>query len=315
MRSFSKNHTRKKGLIFGVLTPSYTTVGNSCVCTLLLAFLLTRPIRRLRWATQQIAAGKLDMRANWGRDPKKGLLSGHDDINGLIHDFNHMAARLQTLVAAQHMLLRDVSHEVRSPLTRLGVALELARQNYPYEMHHHLDRIARESDRINALVGELLTLSFMESMESITQPMLVSLNELLGKVVRDACYEAQTSRRIVANISTPICHVLGDMTLLRRALENILRNAIHYSPEGEVVDVGLVMNAHEGRQMALIQVKDNGRGVPPEELESILLPFYRVDKSRNLFTGGFGVGLSIAARTVDLHCGVIAAWVRRRSLP
>jgi two-component system, OmpR family, sensor histidine kinase CpxA len=297
----------QRGEIFGVLTPSYTTIGISGVCTFFLAFLLTRPIRRLRWAAREIAAGKLETRVDWGARSKSGVIGRHDEINGLVHDFNYMADRLQGLVAAQHLLLRDVSHELRSPLARLSVALELVREKSHENMRRDLDRIEREAARINELVAELLYLSFMETLENVTQPTVASLSEMLEDLILDATYEAQkTDRKISSSISRD-CFVCGDPALIRRAIENVIRNAIHYSPRGGVVGVSLTTEQRGQGSFTIIQVVDDGPGVPEDELDSILLPFYRVDKSRNLSTGGFGIGLSIAARAIRLHSGAISA--------
>jgi two-component system sensor histidine kinase CpxA len=299
------------GQIFGVLTPSYTTVGVSAVCTLLLAFLLTRPIRRLRWASQQIASGKLDTRVDWGRRSKDGVIGRHDEINGLVHDFNYMAERLQKLVASQYLLLRDVSHELRSPLARLSVALELAREKSNESMGKDLNRIEREAARINSLIGELLSLSYMETIESIPNPVMLSLTELLQELVADATYEAQKSDRSIRSSIASSCTLCGDPALILRALENVVRNAIHYSPKGSEVSVTLSKIEREGKHFAVVEISDEGPGVPEDELDSILLPFYRVDKSRDRFTGGSGIGLSITARAIRLHSGEIKA--RNRS--
>jgi two-component system, OmpR family, sensor histidine kinase CpxA len=295
------------GQIFGVLTPSYTTVGVSAVCTLLLAFLLTRPIRRLRWAAQQIASGKLDTRVDWGQRSKGGVIGRHDEINGLVHDFNYMAERLQKLVASQHLLLRDVSHELRSPLARLGVALELAREKSNERMEKDLNRIEHEAARINSMIGELLSLSYMETVESVPNPVMLSLTELLRELVVDATYEAQKSDRSIRSSIAPSCTLCGEPALILRALENVVRNAIHYSPKGGEVSVTLSQIEREGERFAVVEVSDQGPGVPEDELDSIFLPFYRVDKSRDRFTGGSGIGLSIAVRAIRLHSGEIKA--------
>ena len=192
------------------------------------------------------------------------MIGRHDEINGLVHDFNHMADRLQRLVGAQRLLLRDVSHELRSPLARLSIALELVRARSNEDVRRDLDRMERESARINDLVAELLSLSLMETLENVTKPMVVPLSELLEDLIFDATYEAQNANRKIRSSIARDCFVCGDPALIRRAIENVIRN-------------------------------------------SILLPFYRVDKSRNLLTGGFGIGLSIAARAIRLHSGAISA--------
>ena len=295
------------GKILGVLTPSYTTVGISGVCTFFLALLLTRPIRRLRWAAREIASGKLETRVDWGSRSKSSVIGRHDEINGLVHDFNHMADRLQRLVGAQRLLLRDVSHELRSPLARLSIALELVRARSNEDVRRDLDRMERESARINDLVAELLSLSLMETLENVTKPMVVPLSELLEDLIFDATYEAQNANRKIRSSIARDCFVCGDPALIRRAIENVIRNAIHYSPTGGVVTVSLTSEQRAEGAFSVIQVVDEGPGVPEDELDSILLPFYRVDKSRNLLTGGFGIGLSIAARAIRLHSGAISA--------
>jgi two-component system sensor histidine kinase CpxA len=293
----------QRGMVFGVLTPGYTTIAMSVVFTLFLAYILTQPLRRLRFATQQIASGKFDTRVSWARDPKSGNPHRYDEINGLIYDFNQMAERLQTLMSAQHLLLRDVSHELRSPLTRLQVALELARQHAHDGMSVHLDRIRREADYINGLVAELLSLSFMESMNIISHPDMVSLSDLTVRLVQDAVYEAENSQRSIESSIEDDCFVMGDAVLLRRAIENLVRNAIYFTPAGGLITVTLARDPKG--ESATISVEDTGRGIPDGELDSILKPFYRVDPSRSESTGGSGVGLSIALRSVQLHNGTM----------
>jgi two-component system sensor histidine kinase CpxA len=218
-----------------------------------------------------------------------------------------MADRIQTLVSAQHILLRDVSHELRSPLTRLGVALELARENSPEEMQVYLDRIEHEGAHLNTLIGELLSLSFMESIESVTHPDEFSLSDMLSTLLQDAEFEAQNRGRNLKGSILPDCYISGDEKLLRRAVENVLRNAIHYSYADGEIQLLLKTEHRDEQEIAVIAILDNGPGIPENELESIFLPFYRVDPSRSLFTGGFGVGLSIAARALHLHSGSITA--------
>lgn len=289
------------GMILGVLTPSYTTFTISILFTLLLAFMLTRPLRQLRFATQELASGKLDTRVPGGQ--KSGKSRSSDEISGLIDDFNHMADRLETALSAQHLLLRDVSHELRSPLARLQVALELSRKHNKDGSAMYLDRIGKEAGTMNELVSELLSLSFMETMRGIPDPGLVSLSDLINRLVQDARFEAVNSAKTVTAAIHENCYVLGDVVLLRRAVDNLLRNAARYSPEDGTVHVTLDIN--ETDDAAIITVEDNGPGIPEHEIDSIVKPFYRVDRSRNEDTGGSGVGLSITARAVTLHHGTL----------
>jgi two-component system sensor histidine kinase CpxA len=280
--------------------PGLTTWAISGGVTLALAFLFTLPIRRLRTAARQIATGNLNARVRWGSFNKR------DEVGGLIEDFNTMAAQLQELVEAQRLLLRDVSHELRSPLSRLGVALELARDEASESMRVHLDRIERETTKLNNLIGQLVSLSYMDTIQSVKRENL-SLNTMVKDLLPDVQYEAGGRRCHIVATMVRDCIVRGDAGLLHRALENIVRNAIRYTPENSIVQIDLTMVETDGGQQAVLCVTDNGPGVPDEELEAILRPFYRVDSSRQSSTGGFGIGLAIADRAVRLHNGHIVA--------
>jgi two-component system sensor histidine kinase CpxA len=291
------------GLVLGT-----TTVIISGVVTLLLAMLIAVPIRRLRCAARDIANGRLEARVQSGK--AFGALANYpssDVLSGLIVDFNHMAERLQSLVAAQRVLFRDISHELRSPLARLSVALELARETGPSSMQAPLDRIEVETERVNDLIGQLLSLSHMETVQELSQTADFSLGDLVASIIPDVQYEANRSRCHVVATTLHECPVHGDPILLLRAIENVVRNAIRYTPENGVVEVDVEKVERNGSSLAVVRVADSGPGVPPDELISILQPFYRIDKSRQRTTGGFGVGLAIADRAVKLHSGEIRA--------
>jgi two-component system sensor histidine kinase CpxA len=161
----------------------------------------------------------------------------------------------------------------------------------------------------------LLSLSFMESIESVTHPAEFSLSDMLTRLVQDSEFEAQNRGLTVKKTIPPGCSISGDERLLRRAVENVVRNAIHYSHADGEIQLRLKTEFRDDRKIAVIEVLDNGPGIPETELDSIFLPFYRIDQSRSLFTGGFGVGLSIAARALHLHSGSIAAKNRRGGRP
>jgi two-component system sensor histidine kinase CpxA len=292
--------------LFGWL-PGFTTFAISGVVTLALAFLLTRPIRALRMAAREIATGNLAARVSWTGLSRETKHRRGDEIQGLMYDFNEMAARLQALVDAQRLLLRDVSHELRSPLSRLNVALELGREEATGNMHVHLDRVEREASRLNNLIGQLMSLSYMETIHEVAQPQNLSLNKLVTDLLPDVQYEAAGRKCHITATIVRNCIVRGDAELLQRALENIIRNAIHYTPEDGVVKIDLDTDESSGTRRAVLSVSDDGPGVPDEELEAILRPFYRVDKSRQSSTGGFGIGLAIADRAVHLHEGKLIA--------
>jgi two-component system sensor histidine kinase CpxA len=271
--------------------------------TFVLVLIFTRPVVRLRKAALQLAKGNLGTRVR-ETGPRSRFFRG-DEFDALVHSFNHMAERLESLVNAQRLLLRDVSHELRSPLARLSVALELSREDADPIMNTHLDRIGRETERLNQLIGQLLGLSSMEAAESLGQFERVSLKQLLEEMTPDATYEAKQRDASVILQAECDCVVDGKRELLYRAIENVLRNAVRYAETGTPVELRL--RKDEEQQMAVIEVSDRGPGIPESELESIFRPFYRVDMARSAQTGGFGVGLAIAERAVKLHNGKITA--------
>jgi two-component system sensor histidine kinase CpxA len=210
-------------------------------------------------------------------------------------------------VGAQKILLRDVSHELRSPLARLSVALELAREEAPPVMMGHLQRIEREAGRLNLLIGQLLRLSSMESTDASTQTEEFRLNGLLENMLPDAEFEAQRRLCTIRVLNHCDCIVRGNPELIYRAIENIVRNAVRYTREQSVVELKISCEERAGVRMVILDVSDDGPGLPENELENIFRPFYRVDDARERDTGGFGVGLAIAERAVRLHHGEVRA--------
>lgn len=273
--------------------------------TFVLVLLFTRPLARLRKAAGELATGKLTARVAW--PAARSQFFGRDEIHALMHDFNHMAERLESLVDAQKLLLRDVSHELRSPLARLSVALELARDDADSAMTTHLDRIERETQRLNLLIGQLLSLSSMEALERMENFEPVSLNRLIERLIPDAEYEARQRACSVVFHERAKCSILGNEELLYRAVENVVRNAIRYAESGTEVEIELAANGANGERRAILVVSDRGPGIPEDQLSAIFRPFYRVDAARSPDTGGFGVGLAIAERAVRLHKGELNA--------
>jgi two-component system sensor histidine kinase CpxA len=275
--------------------------------TFALVLLFTRPVVRLRRAARELATGKLDARVK--APSSQSRVFADDEISALMHDFNHMAERLESLVDAQKLLLRDVSHELRSPLARLSVALELAREDAGPEMQGHLDRIERETGKLNLLIGQLLTLSSMEAMERQQNFQPFSLNQLVERMIPDAQFEAKQRQCSVVFHSDVECKVRGNEELLYRAIENVVRNAIRYTEGGTEVRIDLAANA-AGSESITLSVSDRGPGIPAEQMKAVFDPFRRVDSARSPDTGGFGVGLAIADRAVRLHNGEVAASAR-----
>ena len=276
--------------------------------TFALVLLFTRPVVSLRKAARELATGKLNARVK--APSQKSRVFAGDEIANLMHDFNHMAERLESLVDAQKLLLRDVSHELRSPLARLSVALELAREDADPEMTAHLDRIERETEKLNMLIGQLLTLSSMEALERQKNFQPLSLNQLIERMIPDAQFEARQRQCSVIFHAEVECSVRGNEDLLYRAIENIVRNAIRYTDSGTQVEIDLSSTKMGAEQAVMVSVSDRGPGIPADQLQAVFNPFRRVDSARSPDTGGFGVGLAIADRAVRLHGGDVAASAR-----
>ncbi len=293
--------------LFDILPRLLISVTVSGLVTFLLALFLTRPISMLRAAARKLAGGDLGARAGNGKAALEGKPPSRDELGGLVHDFNHMAERLESLVGAQRLLLRDVSHELRSPLARLSVALELAREEAQPEMEDHLNRIEREAQLLNKLIGQLLSLSQMESAKRIPDAEVIKMQPLITRLLEDAEYEAQSHHCSVMLTKAEECEVSGNAELLYRALENIVRNAITYTAEGTAVEIALLHERQNGGNEAVVRVMDRGTGVSEAELKAIFQPFYRLDHARERATGGSGVGLAIADRAIRLHAGELSA--------
>jgi two-component system sensor histidine kinase CpxA len=276
-------------------------ISSGLVCYFL-AWFLTMPVVRLRAATRQLAAGDLSARAG-APSPRR-----RDEVAGLMRDFDTMASRLETLVKAQSRLLNDISHELRSPLARLNVALGLARQRSGPESTAMLERIELEAGRLNELIGRLLTLARMEDGEQYVPSTMVLLDEIVLSVAEDAEFEAQARHcHVHSQIPAGNWEVRGDASLLNSAIENVVRNAIRYTREGSTVEIHLEKAESLAREEAVVRVTDCGDGVPPDALEKLFQPFYRLDDARGRQTGGVGLGLAITERAVRFHGGRVSA--------
>jgi signal transduction histidine kinase len=259
--------------------------------SLLLASILTRKIRPLREAAQRMAEGDLSGRVE---------LKGNDEICALGADFNLMAERLNDLLQSQRQLVRDVSHELRSPLARLRVALELAERSD--DRRKALSRIEKEADELERLITELLSLARLESGQSGLERYSLQLDELIAKVVVDADFEAQPQEKTV-RLTADSVSLVGDGVLLRSAVENVIRNAIRHTPPGSEVQVSLVKETDQ----CVIRVRDAGPGVETSQLQLMFDPFTRTTEARERGSGGFGLGLAIARRAILIHGGDVSA--------
>jgi signal transduction histidine kinase len=257
-----------------------------------LSRLLTRRLKQLQLASRRLAGGDLDARLQV-RD------RGGDETDDLGRDFNSMAQQLQDRIEDQKRLLADVSHELRSPLARLRIALALAQES-PEKSHENLQRIERETERLEQLIGQLLA-SHAGAIELDTR---VDLLPLLRQLCSDANFEGAGQGKQVAlshNIHQAIVASSGD--LLQKSLENILRNALTHTAAHSAVRVDLDRNGQNYR----ITIQDQGGGVPEEDLARIFDPFFRTDTARSRETGGLGLGLAIARRAIFRHGGQVRA--------
>ena len=253
---------------------------------------LIAPVQQLRATVDRFGRGDLSVRTGSTRADEFGQVS---------RAFDQMADRIETLLTAERRLLQDVSHELRTPLSRLGFAIELARTSNDREAS--LARIRKEVDRLSALVGQLLQVTRAEGDPGSREMEDISLDGLLAEVAEDAAWEAEIRQvRITCRVAEPV-NVLGDGELLRRAVENVVRNAIRYAPDNSTVEVTLARDHGH----ALIRVRDQGPGVAEKHLTEIFKPFFREDASRTGSTGGVGLGLAIVSRAINLHHGCVRA--------
>jgi signal transduction histidine kinase len=274
-----------RNFLFGAL------LASGLVC-FLLARWLTRPIRALREAGSAIAAGNLSARVG------PGIGARSDEIGALAREFDRMASRVESLLDNQQQLLRDVSHELRSPLTRLQAAIGLVRQRLGNGPDADLDRIEREAARLDRLIGQILAYSRLQARREIERG-VVDLAAVIEEVVEDARFEAR-SRNLVIDLAVDADGMAsGDDALLRSAVENVVRNAVAHARTR--VEVKLL---DSGDGMSLVTVTDDGPGVPEDALARLFEPFYQVSGGAGR---GYGLGLAITARAVALHAGTVRA--------
>jgi len=279
----------------------YLRYGGLLLTALLLCWALARylasPIGKLRRATQKLADGDLSTRV------ADQVGNRHDELAALAKDFDLMAERIESLVTSQQRLSRDVSHELRSPLARMNVALEIAKKKMNGDTGPVLARIEAESQRLNDMISRLLTLSKLETGSKDFDRREINLRTLVEQVASDADFEANAKGKSVKVKTAVDCRLVGSDSLIRSAVDNILRNAVRYTAEGSEVEVSLT----NGNGKAVLRVMDHGSGVPEPELKNLFRPFYRVGEARDRGSGGTGLGLAIAEQAIKLHEGSISA--------
>jgi two-component system sensor histidine kinase CpxA len=272
------------------------TVISALMC-LVIAHYLSKPIERLRNATNELARGNLDIRvgASMGRR--------RDEIADLVRDFDSMAGELRNQIQSERNLLSGVSHELRSPIARMRLALALARSSDTPERNEMLDRIEQDTIQLDSMLERILTVARLENGQYKPKFESISLNDLIGEVLDDARFEAAATGAIINYADDALLEVNGDPGLLRSAIENVVRNAIFYSGQDGQIDVRVRLE--DGN--AVLTVRDHGSGVPQDALPLLFKPFYRVDDARGTNTGGMGLGLAIVRNAVAAHGGTVTA--------
>jgi two-component system sensor histidine kinase CpxA len=256
---------------------------------------LSAPIRRMQEGARSLASEQLDVRVSAGLEGRK------DELAVLARDFDAMADQLRATRSARTQLLRDISHELRSPLARMRVAVGLARQPQA-DATRQLERLEREIERLDALISQVLRLARLQGNKDFKRE-AVDIDEVVEAVVRDANFEGAVKNCEVRLQGAANAPVQGSRELLHSAIENVLRNAVRYSPQGAPVDVIVASD----REYVEIAIRDQGPGVPSGELEQIFEPFYRVAESRDRDSGGEGIGLAITAQVIKTHGGSATA--------
>jgi two-component system, OmpR family, sensor kinase len=278
------------------LTILFIALVVSALTSWWLAQHLSAPIRRIQEGARALASENPALRVS------AGLEGRHDEVAVLARDFDAMADQLRANRSAITQLLRDISHELRSPLARMRVALGLARQP-PADLSRQLDRLEREIERLDSLISQVLKLARLHGTDAPFAREAFDLDEVIEEVVRDANFEGAVKNCRVRLQGAASAAINGNRELLRSAIENVLRNAVHYSPRDVPVDVSIT-HAEAG---VVILIRDHGPGVPDSDLERIFEPFYRVAESRDRDSGGEGIGLAITAQVIKAHGGSATA--------
>ena len=278
--------------IWSFLPYYFLVIGATGILCWIAAAGVISPIRRIGNSIALFGQGNLGVRVKTDRE---------DEIGQLGRSFNEMAERLERLITSERRLLGDISHELRSPLARLKFAIKLARtSNDPAGA---IERIERDVNRIASLVSDIVEINVVEGDPALQGKHEMCIRDIVREVVHDCSVEAQ-ARGCVIEVRGDVCGAVhGNPELLRRAVENVLRNAIRYSPEKSPIELKL----GEDDKDAQIMIRDSGPGVPDAAMKHIFDPFFRVEEARNGTGGGSGLGLSIAKRAVCLHRGTIKA--------
>ncbi len=273
------------------------TLVISAVASFVLAISISRPLQELLQRNLQFADGQLDSRVS-------RLIKRQDELGLLGHSFNTMAERISGLLTNQQRLLRDISHELRSPLARAQLALGLTERTGTLQQ---VPRISQELERLDSMLDELLTFSKLDAGQYKLDKTQVDINQLIGELTEVNQVEADAKQQHFNIVVPTKLSIMADQRLLRRAIENVLRNAIKYSPQGGEI----LCHVQRQADQMLLQVCDQGPGIADSQLHAIFEPFYRVSDSRDNQSGGTGLGLAIVAQIVRQHNGNVSAGNRQ----
>jgi two-component system sensor histidine kinase CpxA len=296
-----KQHKRNFGQLVQDL-PSWARITMPIIISFILCLLLARsfskPIAAIKKAATELGKGNLATRV-------EGITQRNDELGQLANSFNQMAEQLQQNQSAQQRLLGDVSHELRSPMTRLQMALGLAQQETTSQAtrEQYLQRCQLEVERLNQMIEDALILSRLENTLQTIEKKPLDFNALIQRVIHEEQFIANEKSITIVLNSTVIVELLGDRNLLFSAISNVVTNAVKYSPEQSIIKVALSVD----EQLVSLVICDNGIGVPPASLTELFTPFYRVNLARDRKTGGTGLGLAIAKQAIVAHQGNIFA--------
>ncbi len=296
------NETNRENWIFWRSVSIATRIAmafllSGIICSFLARY-LTIPLQKLRTATHRIASGHFDSSID------KNIAKRVDEIGDLGRDFDSMAKRIEITLQSQQRLLRDVSHELRSPLARLQIALGLSFQRSKGLVEPELQRIEKEVERLNELIGQSLSLARISSQADIPEKTKINLTELFEKIIETVKYEAQDKQCQIISTQMDSCFINGNKDLLYSGLENIIRNAIHHTKTGTQIKTSVALS-NALPPVATLVIRDNGKGVPESDVDELFTPFFQVDEARTQQQGGYGIGLAIAERAISLHNGSI----------
>ena len=295
--------------IFGALSLPGISLMILCIALVVSAFAswwlaqhLSAPIRRIQEGARALASENLDARGGASLRVSAGFEDRKDELAVLARDFDAMADGLIANRAAVTRLLRDISHELRSPLARMRLAVGLARRPTA-DSERQLDRLEREIERLDDLIGQVLKLARLNGTDAPIEREPVDVDEMIEEIVHDANFEGAAKGCTISVEGSAGRTVNGNRELLRSAIENVLRNAVRYSPPGAPVEVAV----ERGDAGLAVSIRDRGPGVPAADLERIFEPFFRVAESRDRDSGGEGIGLAITSQVMRAHGGSATA--------